>query len=381
MSFLLCVLLQEEAKIAKEVEYANDPERPQYVETAIRRLRERGVGAVPAILEFVEKKGRNALAIYFTEFLGEIKDERVSKLLVELVDDPTFFWRPAATKALWLHGRAEDRDLFRKLLEDRLWGVRFFAIRGVDKLKDRDSSPALKDLLNDDQYDVRAQAAKTLYGFGDDCGLPVLVESLTSCVEWFEIDYGQIAREDAWKFLKTITKDDFGFKPWEAAEQRAPGLKRWQEWMAAKDPKWREKVPPRARTVETKAEYVFGFELRSCQRGEFFFRIDSNGDLVIGFFNLETVKLEPEERKRLDEAIAAVRKIDRTVPYGKGGCDFETYYFASDGRFEKLWIGLGGRPSGGDVFSKTVADLLRAHCGDGDANEFVEMTKLFRAGR
>lgn len=376
MSLLLALLLQD---VAKEVEYANNSEKPQYQAQAMERLKKRGLDAVPAILEFVEKKGRNALAMFFTEFLGELKDERVSKLLVEMLGDKEFFWRPAAAKALWLHGRAEDLALFRTLLGDHLWGVRFFAIRGVEKLADKESMPKLRELLNDDQYDVRAQAAKTLYNFGDDGGLPVLVESLSSSVVWFEIDYGQIAREDSWKFLKAITKDDFGFKPWEPDEQRVPGLRRWHDWMAARDPKWRDKVPARARVVPEKTEHVFGFELRSCQRGEFFFRISKEGEFVLGFFNLERVRLTDDERAKLQAAIDAVGKIDRSVPYGRGGCDFEMYYFQANGGFEKLWIGLGGRPVAGDVFSRTIAEILKAHWGEGMANEFAEMTKLFRS--
>jgi hypothetical protein len=55
------------------------------------------------------------------------------------------------------------------------------------------------------------------------------------------------------------------------------------------------------------------------------------------------------------------------------------YYFKANGRFEKLWIGLEGRPAGGNVFATTVAEIVRAHWGDGLAQQFLEMTNLFRA--
>jgi hypothetical protein len=376
---LLLLFLQDDPKIAKEVEYANDPDHPQYQDQAMRKLRARGASAVPAILEFVEKKGRNKLAIFFTEFLGEMKDERVAKLLADLVQDKDFFWRPAAAKALAAQKRADDRELFRKLLVDRLWGVRVGAILGLEAIVDKEAIPELRKRLNDDIYDVRAQAAKTLHAFGDEGGLPVLIEALSSNVTWFEIDYGQIAREDAWNFLKKLTKDDFGFKPWETPEQRAPGLKKWHDWIAAKDVQWRDKVPEKARVKEEKSDYVFGFELRSCQKGDFFFRLDAQGNLVVGFFNLESVKLTDGECARIEKALDAVRGIDRTVPYGRGGCDFEQYYLKNDrGGFDKLWIGMGGRPGEGDVFSKTVAEILRARFGEGMANEFREVTGLFR---
>lgn len=377
MILSLLLLLQDEARIDREVAYANDPEKPQYQDQAIQRLRARGADAVPAILRFVEKNGKNRLAIFFTEFLGEIKDERISRLLVSLLEDPDFFWRPSAAKALAMHARPADRDLFRKFLGDRLWGVRVFAIRALEKLGDRE--PDFRAMLSDPQYDVRAQAAKTLFAFGDESGLPILVESLSSEVDWFGIDYGQIAREDAWNFLKKITKDDFGFKPWEPRADREPGLRRWQEWMERKDPKWRDRVPPKARSSAPKSDWSFGFELRSCQRGEYFFRIDSEGNFVLGYFNLEIVKLSDDERRSLRAAIETVAKIDRTVPYGRGGCDFEQYYFRGGGGFEKLWIGLEGRPRAADVFVRTVAAIVRNHFGEGEAKEFVEMTSLFQA--
>ncbi|HZN61825.1 MAG TPA: HEAT repeat domain-containing protein [Planctomycetota bacterium] len=372
--------LQDSAsKVEQEVAYANDPEKLNFQVQAIKRLKDRGAEAVPALLAFVEKRGVNALSLGCTELFGDIPDSRLAALCAKLVEDKNFYWRPAATRALADQKSSAHRDLLRRGLADRLWGVRAAAALGLGALDDRDSTEALRKALNDETYDVRAQAAKTLFGFGDESGLPVLVASLRSEAEWFDIDYGQIAREDACNFLKKITKDDFGFKAWEPVDKRAPGLKRWEEWIAARIPDWKDRVPSRARPVADAAEYAFGFELRSCRSGDYFFRIDSKNNFVVGYFNLARAALTAEERSAFDRQLDAVKGVDRSAPYGRGGCDFEQYYLASGpGKFEKLWIGLGGRPPEMDGFIRHCSGLIQAKFGAAEAAEFKERTVPFR---
>jgi len=375
----LLLLLQDASKIAQEIEYANAKEKPQLHVQAVRRLRDRGGPAVAdEIVKFVAKHGHNSLSIAFTEGLGSLKDDRITALLRELAGDKEFFWRPTAFRALVEQGDRGSRDLFRSALGDRLWGCRAASIAALEKLDDRDSMPRIKELLGDDIYDVRAQAAKTLHAFGDSSGLPVLVEALRANTVWFDIDYGQIAREDAWNFLKKIAKDDFGYKPWETVEERAPGLARAEAWIAKTIPDWRDRVPEKARVRASAVEYAFGFERRSCQRGDFFFRIDREGNLVLGYFTLEKAKLAEDELKAFQAALDKVRAIDRSVPYGQGGCDFEQFYVPDGPRFDKLWIGIQGRPAPVEPFTKLVLELLRKKFGERVAEEFRQSSDLFR---
>jgi hypothetical protein len=72
-------------------------------------------------------------------------------------------------------------------------------------------------------------------------------------------------------------------------------------------------------------------------------------------------------------------KVDRDVPYGTGGCDFEQYYLKVDKRFAKLWVGIGGRPHEIDGFIKVCREIVKAHFGDMTADEFKNSTDLFRA--
>jgi hypothetical protein len=379
-AFAAWAALQEPAsKVEQEVEYANDPEKLAYQVPALERLKKRGAEAVPALLAFVEKKGANALSLGCTELFAEIPDPRLADLCARLVEKKDFYWRPAATRALAEQKSEKHKDLLRRAMGDRLWGVRAAAVAGLERLNDRDSAPAMRKALNDETYEVRAQAAKTLHGFGDDAGLPVLVAALRSEAAWFDIDYGQIAREDASKFLAKLSGDDFGFKGWDPVDKRAPGLKRWEEWIAAKMPDWKDRIPPNARPVADAAEYAFGFELRSCRSGDYFFRIDARNNFVVGYFNLARAPLTDEERAAFDRALGAVRKVDRTVPYGQGGCDFEQYYPRADGgRFEKLWIGVGGRPPELDGFIRHCHQLIQAKFGVPEAAEFKERTTPFR---
>ena len=400
----------------------NDASKPQIAVQASIRLENRGRSAVAALLAFVKDKGHNALTLIGTELFTRIKDDRLAALCAELVSDKDFYWRPMAMQALVAQESKAHRDIYRAGLADPLWGVRAFAIAGLEVIDDRESKAGLATLLNDAIYDVRAQAAKTLCAWGDESGLPLLVEALRSDVRWFDIDYGQLAREDAWNFLvrlrireksadkaleeklvaefKTregrdptfdelakIKKEAFtaareelspGYKPWEGPKAREGGLAKWDEWMTARSPKWREQIPANARAKPDTAEYAFGFELRSCQRGDFFFRIDKDDNLVLGCFNLTSAKLTAAEKTSFDDALKAVLALDRTAAYGRGGCDFEQYYLKIDGKFSKLWIGVGGRPPELDAFIKACRDLIKAKFGESAGIEFKACTAIFR---
>ena len=376
---IAAAIQDDSSKLEQEVVYANDPEKLNFQVQALKRLKDRGAEAVPALLAFVEKRGANALSLGCAELFGDIPDPRLADLCARLLEDKGFYWRPAAARSLAEQKSAKHRDLLRRGLGDRLWGVRAAAVLGVGKLGDRESIDAIRKALDDETYDVRAQAAKTLYEFGDESGLPVLVASLRSEAAWFDIDYGQIAREDACKFLAKITGSDFGFKAWEPEDKRAPGLKLWEEWIAKRTPDWKDRVPPKARPVADAADYAFGFELRSCRSGDFFFRIDAKNNFVVGYFNLSRAALSAEERAGFDRALEAVKGVDRSAPYGRGGCDFEQYYVAAGGgRFEKLWIGLGGRPPELDAFIRYCHGLIQGKFGASEAAEFKERTAPFR---
>ncbi|HKS17432.1 MAG TPA: hypothetical protein VJU16_08980, partial [Planctomycetota bacterium] len=102
-------------------------------------------------------------------------------------------------------------------------------------------------------------------------------------------------------------------------------------------------------------------------------------NFVVGYFNLTRAALTAEERTAFDRQLDAVRGVDRSAPYGRGGCDFEQYYLSSgDGRFEKLWIGLGGRPAEMDGFIRHCQGLIQAKFGAAEAAEFKERTTPFR---
>lgn len=361
------------------IERANDTRRPPAMGTAIERVVKGGADGVPAILAFVESRGRNALALAFTDALGEIPDDRVAALLAALVEDRDFYWRPAAARALALQATTDHHRLLVASLADPLWGVRAAAIRGIEKIDDRESAPRLAELLADEIYDVRAQAAKTLWAWGDERGLPVLVEALRESTFWFDIDYGQVAREDAWGFLKKISGDDFGFKPWEPEARRAAGLAKWDAWMDARDAQWRGKIPPTAQARKDAADYRFGFELRSCQKGDFFFRLTADDRLVLGCYNLVSAALTADEKREFAEALAAVAEVENDLPYGEGGCDFEQLYLDDGaGSFDRLWVGKGGRPTELDPFNRFLRDLIEKKFGRGASQEFREKTALFR---
>ena len=66
-------------------------------------------------------------------------------------------------------------------------------------------------------------------------------------------------------------------------------------------PDWKERVPEKARVRAEKVEYAFGYELRSCQLGDFFLRIEEGGRVVFGYFNLERATPAPQSHVRVCE--------------------------------------------------------------------------------
>jgi hypothetical protein len=362
-----------------DVILANDMKDPLLQGQAFEKIFSAGNAAVGPILEFVEKKGANALILQFTQRFSEFKDPRMEDLLAKLIDDKLFFWRPAATWALAELAPRRYLELFRRSLGDHLWGVRQAAILGLDQLEDRDSIPAIKPLLADDIHAVRSQAARTLAAFGDESGLPVLVAALRDTTHWFDIDYGQLAREDAFNFLRRYSGMDFGFRPWESADQREKPLAHWEAWIASKFSDWKERVPKTAWPRPDTSEYLFGFELRSCQKGDFFFRVTTDGVLVLGYFNLVREKLDPGQLRAFKEAWKPAWEIDPFQTYGRSGCDFEKYYLrAEDGHYETPCFFVQGRPGRLDGFIKSIREILRSRFGDGTASELQERAELFR---
>ncbi|HLG41969.1 MAG TPA: HEAT repeat domain-containing protein [Planctomycetota bacterium] len=362
-----------------DVELANDLRQPALQGQAMDKVFAAGAKSLPAVTEFVERKGPNALILRFTERLGEIRDPANAKLLARLARNKDFFWRPAATWGLAEQDGADYRALFRELLGDPLWGVRQASILGLENLDDRESIPAVRKLLADSVFDVRAQAAKSLTEMGDESGLPVLIAALRDTTRWFDIDYGQFARETAFNFLKKYSGKDFGFKAWEPAAQREPGVKKWEEWIGKKFATWRELVPDTARAQQDPSEYLFGFELRSCQRGDYFFRVDVKGEIVLGNFNMVRKPLADGELDKFKAALQDLKAVSQLEPPGQPGCDYEKYYVLTpEGGYETPVVYRLGRPGALDAFIKASRALIRQHFGEGEAQEFELRAKLFR---
>lgn len=361
-----------------DVVLANNPKDPFLQGQAIEKIQEAGTKAVASILEFVKKNGHNALTLQFTQAMESIKDEKIADLLAELVQNKKFFWRPAAMWGLATQSDKKYQDIYRNTLKDNLWGVRQAAIRGLGRINDKDSITEIRKLLADDIFSVRAQAAKTLHSFGDETGLPVLIASLHDESVWFDIDYGLVAREESWNVLKKITNDDFGYKPWKERKVREPGLAKWEDWISKKFPNWKEMVPKTAWFKPDDSKYTFGFELRSCQIGDFFFRVDKSGTMSLGCFNVTRAKLDDDEFKKFKEMLKPIHRVDPEAIYGKPGCDFEKYYLISEhGGFETRSFYIEGRPTSVDKFIDYCESLVRKKFGDGPASEFKEMARLF----
>jgi hypothetical protein len=311
--------------------------------------------------------------------MGSLKDDRIAKLLRDLAADESFPGRLPAIRALAQQGDRTLLATFRAGLHHPSLRVRVAMVEALGAMADKESIPALRGLLNDDSCDVRLQAAEALYAMGDASGLPLLVETLGIEAKWFdEADYGQSAREEALRFLKTLTGDDFGFRPWDGEEDRAPGRVRFEQWMARKDPAWKEKVPPKARTHIDTSDYRFGYEALSCKVGTFYLRIDKDWVLTIGTLNVITVKLSDQEIHRFKKCIETALAAEKDVFYGEFGCDFEKVHLKVGKDYEVIRVGLGGRPDFLYPLVKMIETVVPSHL-DADALEvFKSLVSLFR---
>ena len=92
--------------------------------------------------------------------LGRLKDKRAIPHLAKMITDEDNKW--VVPEALAEIGGSEVIEPLMEFLADESSRVRISAISALGKLKDKDTLPYIKELLNDPDEEVRNEAAKTL---------------------------------------------------------------------------------------------------------------------------------------------------------------------------------------------------------------------------
>jgi len=132
--------------------------------------------------------------------------------------------RREATAALIATAREEDLSL---LLNSATRGepeTRMACFAAIRNLSGDKAKPVLREALRSAAPRVRLAAAFELANLGERETLPVLVELLDAKDEWI--------RYRAAGTLRSIAGQTLGYSAGLATDQRAPGARKWQEWLA-----------------------------------------------------------------------------------------------------------------------------------------------------
>ncbi len=364
------------------VERANH-QNPYLSAQAAKALEAHGLAALPVVEAFVARRSIHALSAPVTSWLGVLNDPRATAILVRAVADREFPWRPFAVRALALKPGPDERALFRRLLDDPLTPVRESAalslkIGFVPEAGDAFAETLrLRGLLTDASFDVRAAAAESLRARNDHSGVPVMLGALELTRRFFDLDFGELARRRAFDLVSPVLGAGISFEPGAPPDQRAF----WAEIARAR---WARSELSAAASRPSGAEWapdvvgvVFGLEVRSCRRGDAFVRLTEDGRIIVGQYDLRAAKLDDERLAEIRGALQSGRATPSASLYGRGGCDYERYYFPDEDGLIKVTVGPEGRPAGLRRLSGLLLGAIRDHFGPEAASLHLERVAPF----
>lgn len=347
--------------------------------TIRRQAAERALAAgeriVPLLRAYAEQNGRNKLSPSLVRGLGRICADAAHALLLEWIEDPAFFWRPEAIRALGEQTHDSDRPRLVALCSDPAPVTRRAALDALAYHGGGHRDEFLQGLADADAR-VRIAAARALCGLRDDRALPVLVEALKLDHEFFGDPIGLRLRTEAFEALHAVAGEAFGYQPAGEAEPRALATQRFEAWA-------RERLgddyrlPEPARVLPDLASYDCGIELRTCNLGELWLRLEAGADRI-------AVGVERPERVVVSAAGAeSIRALSAKAPdggsrvFGQVVCDFERLCGLGPDRKEGVQSTPGQRPAAWaalpEAFARALADAGREDL----AAALRERAKLF----
>lgn len=312
---------------AAYVDKAHNHRRIMLRRAAARKVADAGAAAVPAVRAYQEKHGRNAIRLVLVSSYATSKatDTATLGLLLEWAKDRDFYWRSQALKALANRRRPELKALFASRLEDPAYLTRIEAGRGLCLLGDRSS---ILQLLEDDDPRVRLRVAVCLVEEADDRGLPTLVEALRQEASFLDYPWGQIGAIVAFKKMRKLAGQDFGFTPGESTTKNRDAIARFEKWVRARlGQDW---VDP-LRVPGDDTSYLGGIEIRSCRNGDMFIRWTADQVLVVGLEGRTRIRLDGKTFSSLD----AGPRTDGETRHGKVVCDFLRWVCKTPGKAQR----------------------------------------------
>ncbi|MBM3792399.1 MAG: hypothetical protein FJW35_18910, partial [Acidobacteria bacterium] len=151
-------------------------------ETAGKVLEHMGSGAIPPLLELLNRAGDTLLRVAVLTALGCIQDVNVLHTLTMAVRDSSPWIRTAGARALARHRHPMIKDSLLPLLKDRDMGVRLAAAEALKEVLppgDRSLAiPSLLEVLRDKASPMKQRAAVLLGEIADPCATAELVNAL-----------------------------------------------------------------------------------------------------------------------------------------------------------------------------------------------------------
>jgi hypothetical protein len=322
---------------------------------AAERALQGGERIVPMVRAYAQASGRNRLSPSLVRGLGQIGTDGAHELLLEWLADASFFWRPEAIRALGEQARDGDWPLLHGLADDEAPVTRRAALDALAHYRDKAREQFVNGLADADAR-VRIAAARALCTVNDDRGLPVLVEALRLDHEFFGDPLGLRARSEAFEVVRAIAGEGFGFQPEGDAGPRHAAVQRFETWA-------RERLgddyrlPEAARVVPDLASYACGVELRTCNLGEMWVRLETADRIAVGVERPERIVI----RAKL---AAAIRELAARTPdggsrvFGQVLCDYERLSGLGAERNHGVQAAPGQRPADWAALPEAFAAAL-----------------------
>ncbi|MCC6672231.1 MAG: HEAT repeat domain-containing protein [Planctomycetes bacterium] len=288
------------ADLREEVQRANEHRRLQIRLAAAARLSQAGDAAVPAIHEYQQAKGGDAITLGLVEAMArsEPKGEATLGLLAGWAREPAFFWRAQALAGLAAARRDEYRALFTAALRDPAHLFRLHGARGLWLLRrPSDREPVLA-LLRDEDPRLRVQLAAFLLDEGELSGVPLLLGALADTREFLGDPWGRREAGIAFQALRRFAGQDFGYVAGREPAANAAAIEAFRAFARARlGDAVPADLPPAPRDPVTAG----GIEIRSCRHGDWFLRWNDLGELFVGLESRRGVPMDVGAWRALEE--------------------------------------------------------------------------------
>ncbi len=282
---------------AQHVERACNGKRYGTRLAAAKKVGKGGEAALPAVLAYAGKHGRNALPVALVEAIADEAGDGplANATLGAWAADPDFFWRAQALRGVGKRAIADEsaRERWLPLLlsqqHDPAWLVRTFARWGAGIEADpAEPDPRARARLAALQQDARG-----------------LIASLGDERTFLGDAWGRRIGAESARALSALLGEDAGYRADASGEHNAAALARLAAWCAERDG---GPLPETTTRSDPPLAFLGGIEVLSCQRGDLFLRWTADG-LVQGSPSpdcRESAQIAPQEWERLLGSAAAV---------------------------------------------------------------------------